>query len=72
MKNFTLTELEKLEFKDIDMEVCLGTPKAQAAFLSLCYLKPELKDMLVLFVRDAFLTGLRVMCDATKKELHVQ
>jgi len=72
MKTFTLAELQNLEFKDIDMGVCFGTPQAQEAFLDFCLRHPELKDMLVLFVRDAFLTGLRAMCNATRKELHVQ
>jgi len=72
MKTLTLDELENLELKDMDIETCFGTPQAQAAFLSLCYLKPELKDMLVLFVRDAFLTGLRAAVNATRKELHAK
>jgi len=72
MKTFTLDELQNLEFKDINMEVCFGTPEFQAAFLDFCRRKPELKDTLVLFVRDAFLTGLRAMCNATRKELHAK
>jgi len=72
MKTFTLAELENLQLKDIDMETCFGTPIAQQTFLDFCRQKPELKDLLVLFVRDAFLTGLRAMCNATRKELHAE
>jgi len=72
MKTFTLAELEKLELKDIDIEACFGAHIIQEGFLGLCREKPELKDMLVLFVRDAFLTGLRALCDATRKEFHAE
>lgn len=72
MKTFTMDELKKLELKDIDMEACFRTPVVQEAFLNLCRQNPELKDGLVMLVRDAFLTGLLAMCNAAGERLRAK